>query len=37
MIAKAGVDMTYADYLEGAFAVFESRLNELEALVDKLN
>lgn len=37
VIAKAGVDMTYADYLEGAFAVFESRLNELEALVDKLN
>lgn len=37
VIAKAGVDMTHADYLEGAFAVFESRLNELEALVDKLN
>lgn len=37
VIAKAGVDMTHADYLEGTFAVFESRLNELEALVDKLN
>lgn len=35
VIAKAGVDMTKADYLEQAFKVFEKRLEELEALVDK--
>lgn len=37
VIAKAGVDMTSADYLEGAFAVFETRLTELESLVDRLS
>lgn len=36
VIAKAGVDMTVPDYLEAAFQVFESRLSELEALVEKL-
>lgn len=35
VIAKAGVDMTKANYLNDAFKVFESRLNELEALVEK--
>lgn len=35
VIAKAGVDMTQKDYLEAAFAVFERRLTELEALVAK--
>lgn len=35
VIAKAGVDMTSRDYLEGAFAVFEKRLIELEELVAK--
>ena len=35
VIAKAGVDMTSADYLTAAFAVFEKRLTELEALVAK--
>ncbi|WP_179396209.1 oligoendopeptidase F [Lacticaseibacillus absianus] len=29
----AGVDMTQPDYLEDAFAVFEQRLDELEALI----
>ncbi|MFD1429273.1 oligoendopeptidase F [Lacticaseibacillus mingshuiensis] len=29
----AGVDMTKPDYLEDAFALFESRLNELEGLI----
>ena len=33
VIAKAGVDMTQADYLEGAFQVFAKRLEELESLV----
>lgn len=37
VIAKAGVDMTSADYLEGAFKVFEERLEELENLVTKLS
>lgn len=37
VIAKAGVDMTQANYLEGAFKVFESRLEELENLVESLN
>ena len=35
VIAKAGVDMTSADYLTAAFAVFEKRLTELEVLVAK--
>ena len=35
VIAKAGVDMTSADYLTATFAVFEKRLTELEALVAK--
>lgn len=35
VIAKAGVDMTSPDYLNAAFAVFEKRLTELEALVAK--
>ena len=33
---KAGVDMEKEDYLDAAFAVFERRLNEFEALVEKL-
>lgn len=36
VMKKAGVDMTQPDYLKQAFAVFEARLNELEALVDKM-
>ncbi len=35
VIVKAGVDMTSSDYLNAAFAVFEKRLTELEALVAK--
>lgn len=35
VIAKAGVDMTSSDYLDAAFKIFEERLNELEALVEK--
>ncbi|HEM4398686.1 oligoendopeptidase F [Streptococcus suis] len=35
VIAKAGVDMTKEDYLNDAFKVFEARLEELEALVEK--
>jgi len=35
VIAKAGVDMTKEDYLNGAFKVFEARLTELEKLVEK--
>lgn len=35
VIAKAGVDMTSSDYLDTAFKIFEERLNELEALVEK--
>ncbi|WP_159563991.1 oligoendopeptidase F [Streptococcus halichoeri] len=35
VIAKAGVDMTDTTYLDEAFAVFEKRLTELEALVAK--
>ncbi|KXT79263.1 Oligoendopeptidase F [Streptococcus sp. DD13] len=35
VIAKAGVDMTKEDYLNDAFKVFEERLNELEALIEK--
>ena len=36
VIKKAGVDMEKEDYLNDAFAVFERRLNEFEALVEKL-
>ena len=36
VIRKAGVDMEKEDYLDAAFAVFERRLNEFEALVEKL-
>lgn len=35
VIAKAGVDMTNDAYLDAAFKVFEERLTELEALVEK--
>ena len=36
VIKKAGVDMEKEDYLNAAFAVFERRLEEFEALVEKL-
>ena len=36
VIRKAGVDMEKEDYLNAAFEVFERRLNEFEALVEKL-
>ncbi|MBO1299756.1 MULTISPECIES: oligoendopeptidase F [unclassified Enterococcus] len=36
VMKKAGVDMTEAAYIEDAMAMFEQRLNELEALVEKL-
>ena len=36
VIKKAGVDMEKEDYLNAAFAVFERRLDEFEALVKKL-
>lgn len=36
IMRKAGVDMEKADYLNDAFAVFERRLDEFEALVEKL-
>lgn len=36
VMRKAGVDMEKADYLNDAFAVFERRLDEFEALVEKL-
>ncbi len=35
VIRKAGLDMESEDYLNAAFAVFERRLNEFEALVKK--
>lgn len=35
VIAKAGVDMAQPAYLDAAFQLFESRLNELEKLVAK--
>ncbi|AFT82163.1 oligoendopeptidase F [Leuconostoc carnosum] len=35
VIAKAGVDMSQADYLNQAFDVFEERLNQLEMLLKK--
>ena len=36
IMRKAGVDMEKEDYLDDAFAVFERRLDEFEALVEKL-
>ena len=36
VIKKAGVDMEKEDYLNAAFSVFERRLDEFEALVEKL-
>ena len=36
VIKKAGVDMEKEDYLNAAFVVFERRLDEFEALVEKL-
>ena len=36
VIKKAGVDMEKEDYLNATFAVFERRLDEFEALVEKL-
>lgn len=36
VMKKAGVDMTKADYLQDAFKVFETRLNELEKLVEEI-
>ena len=36
VIRKAGVDMEKEDYLNAAFEVFERRLNEFEALVEKI-
>ena len=36
IMKKAGVDMTQADYLYKAMDMFEQRLNELEAIVEKL-
>lgn len=36
VMKKAGVDMTQREYLERAMKVFESRLNELEALIQEL-
>ena len=36
VIKKAGVDMEKEDYLNAAFAIFERRLDEFEALVEKL-
>ncbi len=35
VIKKAGVDMTTSDYLDAAFRIFEERLDELEALIEK--
>ena len=35
MIKKAGVDMTTSAYLDAAFRIFEERLDELEALIEK--
>ena len=36
IMRKAGVDMEKEDYLNDAFAVFERRLDEFEAIVEKL-
>ncbi|MCO0831859.1 oligoendopeptidase F [Fructobacillus sp. W13] len=35
VMKTAGVDMTQGEYLDSAFAVFEDRLNQLEALLKK--
>lgn len=35
VIKKAGVDMTTSAYLDAAFQIFEERLDELEALIEK--
>lgn len=35
VIKKAGVDMTISAYLDAAFRIFEERLDELEALIEK--
>ena len=35
VIKKAGVDMTTSAYLDAAFRLFEERLDELEALIEK--
>lgn len=35
VIKKAGVDMTTSAYLDVAFRIFEERLDELEALIEK--
>lgn len=37
VMKKAGVDMTNPAYIEAAMKVFETRLNELEAIVDELS
>lgn len=37
IMKRAGVDMTKADYLRGAFDTFEKRLNEFEKIVNELN
>lgn len=36
IMKKAGVDMTKVDYLEDAFATFETRLTEFEKLIDQI-
>ena len=36
VIKKAGVDMTQPTYIEDTMVLFEERLNELEALIEKL-
>lgn len=35
VIKKAGVDMTTSAYLDAAFRIFEERLDELEAVIEK--
>lgn len=35
VIKKSGVDMTTSAYLDAAFRIFEERLDELEALIEK--
>lgn len=37
IMKKAGVDMTQSAYIEDAMAVFESRLNEFESIIEELN
>ena len=36
IMKTAGVDMTNKDYIERAMAVFEDRLNQLEAIIEEL-